>query len=685
MSVNGPNKAVDEEILLQNLQVSADQVGNLSSEFMKGLLASGILSGRQLEQLSVFVEQVSAQEEQEEVDSSERDRQWKGRLAAKLGTNETLSMWQACQCYCGHARRLLVGNHILVDPVGAGGMGHVYRAVHKSMRGERAVKIPTSVKNPMERERVTREIVVTNYLSDEAKKEQLYCYPTAYDYGKDDQHGLYFSLELLQGQTLRQVVKSRDVPLDDAEILRIIYKIAKGLAFAEKHHVVHRDIKPENIMIDGDRVVIMDFGLCKVDEAKNEELKQRLLDADVGGELRYDTSHTQTGTFGGTPRFMPPEQQIDFKNADSRADVYSLGCVLYVLSTGENPYPQATGATAVLHAHGKGGPALPSDVSPVLAQVYAHMRSKKVDNRKTPTDLVEFMEERGLTGETPIERVRRESRFTRGNIAAIGGAAALIFAGVSYLATKDSDSPDPNPTGNKPVAQGNNGLVEGEKRALEERKEKERDVAFLKQLKKFGQGMDEEQKRIDDEKFLALIKQHGPLQLSQVSEAFDLMNSQRVWPIGTVHDPEHSSSEGVTSYRVWCAPHDVRSSKTGKQKVNYILAMNRGSEILAFVPGEKAHYFNLDPNAKEQERDFQLRESSHKGEMQKYWERICSGIRLVQADQFAPPPPDSDLARKTSDLAEKAPKTPDFKHMKGLYEWAYWFIEEKGFRDYERK
>jgi eukaryotic-like serine/threonine-protein kinase len=135
---------------------------------------------------------------------------------------------------------------------------------------------------------------------------------------------LWFTMPYVEGETLRsRLLRETQLPVDDA--LRITREVADALHYAHQHGVIHRDIKPENILLSGDHALVADFGIAR---ALPPESDERL---------------TESGISLGTPQYMSPEQALAQRDVDPRTDIYSLGCVLYEMLTGEPPY---TGPTA---------------------------------------------------------------------------------------------------------------------------------------------------------------------------------------------------------------------------------------------------------------------------------------------------------------------------------------------------
>jgi len=200
----------------------------------------------------------------------------------------------------------------VLDLIGKGGMGAVYKARQKDLDRFVALKVlpARAGTDPGFTERFTREARALARLN----------HPNivvVYEFGQvQDLH--YFIMEYVDGTNLRQVERSGGLVARQA--LAIIPQICEALQFAHDKGIVHRDIKPENILIDREgNVKIADFGLAKI-------LGQR-----------QDLTLTQEGHVMGTPLYMAPEQVEHPQTVDHRADIYSLGVVFYEMLTGELP------------------------------------------------------------------------------------------------------------------------------------------------------------------------------------------------------------------------------------------------------------------------------------------------------------------------------------------------------------
>jgi serine/threonine-protein kinase len=200
-----------------------------------------------------------------------------------------------------------IGRYEILDEIGQGAMGTVYRARDPLI--ERTVAIKTVSIAQLRQEGADAE---SRFLR-EAQSAGRLSHPsivTIYDVGEAD--GLaYIAMEYLPGATLRDVMNKSPIPLGLA--LDTAMQMAEALAFAHEHGVIHRDIKPANVVVTGHRgrVKLTDFGIAHL----------------------VNSDHTQTGQMLGSPRYMSPEQAMG-REIDGRSDIFSLGAVLYEMLTG---------------------------------------------------------------------------------------------------------------------------------------------------------------------------------------------------------------------------------------------------------------------------------------------------------------------------------------------------------------
>jgi len=177
-------------------------------------------------------------------------------------------------------------------------------------------------------------------------------------------------MELVEGGSLQDLLKREGrVPL--ARAIRLISNVCTGLEFAHANGVIHRDLKPANIMIDRQGMAkIADMGLAK--------------------RVGDDIGMTQTGMAMGTPLYLAPEQALDAKHADRRADIYSLGCTLYEMVTGRVPFEGDTLARIIL-AHAQAPVPDPRSVDPALQIAVSNITMKMM--AKVPAERYQSAQE----------------------------------------------------------------------------------------------------------------------------------------------------------------------------------------------------------------------------------------------------------------------------------------------------
>ena len=231
------------------------------------------------------------------------------------------------------------GPYEIVSPIGAGGMGEVYKALDTRIDRTVAVKIlPAALAGkPEARERFEREARAISQLS-HANICQLY------DLGEqDDIH--YIVMEFLEGETLATRVAKGRLPIE--QVLRYGAEIAEGLDAAHRSGVIHRDLKPGNIMLTRSGAKLMDFGLAKaapLATTQSSGLSATMTSPNISHPL------TAEGTVIGTFQYMSPEQ-LEGKDADARSDIFSFGAVLYEIATGKRAFAgksQVSVASAIL-------------------------------------------------------------------------------------------------------------------------------------------------------------------------------------------------------------------------------------------------------------------------------------------------------------------------------------------------
>ncbi|MEU8343742.1 WD40 repeat domain-containing serine/threonine protein kinase [Actinomadura meyerae] len=322
---------------------------------------------------------------------------------------------------------VVLDRYRLVEVLGEGGMGAVWRAHDERMRRDVALK---QLKLPLNLEAGVREQLVAR-MEREARSVGRLHHPgviTVHDQFHDGEGLPWIVMELVRGRSLADAI-AVDGPLDEAEAARVGAQIAQAVAVAHEAGIVHRDIKPGNILLEGRRAVLTDFGI-----------------AAVAGE----TTLTATGALVGTPAYLSPEQVHD-REATAASDIWSLGATLYAAVEGR-PAFTGTSVAALLLAVSQGRYA-PLRRARRLAPLLHDML--RLDPRERPTAKAVAEALAALDTAPPTPDVADPvvapplPEFSRRTLlAAAGTAAAILAVPVGYLLTRDdrSEKPTQKPT-----------------------------------------------------------------------------------------------------------------------------------------------------------------------------------------------------------------------------------------------
>lgn len=298
-------------------------------------------------------------------------------LARELVSHRKLTPYQVGCLVEGRYQYLVLGNNVILDKIGEGGMGEVLKARHRHMRRTVCIKVLRSdlVNSESAAKRFRREWEAAAQLS----------HPnivTAYD--ASEERGIhYLVMEYVGGQNLGTRISS-DGPFPINQAVNYVLQAARGLEYVHSKGIVHRDIKPSNLLLDDSGVVkILDLGLARFDEP-NGERSTELMGDSPGEHL------TRENQIVGTVEYMSPEQADDTMDVDRRTDIYSLGCTLYCLLTGKAPYRADTPLKVLMAHRVREIPSLRAE-RPETPQQLERVFRKMVAKR--PTDRFETMAE----------------------------------------------------------------------------------------------------------------------------------------------------------------------------------------------------------------------------------------------------------------------------------------------------
>jgi eukaryotic-like serine/threonine-protein kinase len=273
-----------------------------------------------------------------------------------------------------------IAHYRILQSLGAGGMGAVYKAYDEKLHRVVALKLlPTEYLSQADRRR---------RFIQEARAASALNHPhilTVYEVGEDE--GLpYIAMEYIEGETVRRKIASRALQIK--ETLEIAIQIAEGLAKAHQAGIIHRDLKPENLMVSRDGYAkILDFGIAKLVHRRPERAKV-VADSEQDTLIRINT---QSGAIMGTINYMAPEQLLG-QRVDLRCDIFSFGVVLCEMLTGTRPFAdenQIDTMHAILHQEPRLRDAIKSQLPPELQRILTKALDKTPRHRyQTCAELV---------------------------------------------------------------------------------------------------------------------------------------------------------------------------------------------------------------------------------------------------------------------------------------------------------
>ena len=312
----------------------------------------------------------------------------------------------------------IVGHYRVLEKIGAGGMGEVFRARDERLGRDVALKLirPASSDNPDHLRRFEQE----------ARAAAALNHPNIlaiYDVGFEGTTP-YIVSELLKGKTLRQRFSEGPIPIREAADYAL--QIAHGLTAAHDRLIVHRDLKPENLFLTDDgRVKILDFGVAKLQAPAEEDL-----------DIANLPTVTKSGAMIGTVAYMSPEQ-LRGKTVDHRSDIFSFGAILYEMFAGRRAFRGETEVdtmTAVLREEPPDANLEEAAIPPGYQDIVKHCLEKEPENRfQSAKDLAFALQT--LSGSSsvrplPARHGRRTTKALPWAIAAVLAAAALLVTGM---------------------------------------------------------------------------------------------------------------------------------------------------------------------------------------------------------------------------------------------------------------
>ncbi len=309
-------------------------------------------------------------------------------LAGELIRRAWLTPYQANQLFQGKGQSLLLGSYVLLEKLGEGGMGSVFKARNWKLGRVVALKV-------IRKERLNSPDAVRHFEREVRAAAALSHSNIVHAFDADAIAGTHLLvMEYVEGATdLARLVK-KDGPLPVAQACEYVRQVALGLQHAHERGMVHRDIKPHNLLLtaNGKVVKVLDMGLARLGPSSGDDDRSSTM--------------TQEGAIMGTPDYIAPEQALESHTVDIRADLYSLGCTFFYLLTGRVPFPAGTLIQKVnKHQFEEPPPVetLRPDVPACVAAMVRKLMAKRPEDRhQTPAELAIALA--ALAPRTPVVR-----------------------------------------------------------------------------------------------------------------------------------------------------------------------------------------------------------------------------------------------------------------------------------------
>jgi Tol biopolymer transport system component len=322
-----------------------------------------------------------------------------------------------------------LGPYTIREPIGAGGMGQVYRAYDAKLGRDVAIKVVASV--------ASADDALLQRLEREARILASLSHPNiAAVYGLEESDGApALVMELVGGPTLADRIARKPLSVDES--LAVARQLADALEYAHEQGVVHRDLKPSNIKVSGQTTVkILDFGIAKALRAEG---------GGAGATAAATAALTQTGMVLGTPAYMAPEQ-AEGTPADRRSDVWAFGCVLYEMLTDRPPFQGNTAAATIASVLGAEPDwrRLPAATPPGVRALLVRCLTRDPRRRLQAMGDARIVLEDALAG-TPPARSTDGARRPRAGGLVRAAAAVLVFAAAGWLVGRHLGRPSDQP------------------------------------------------------------------------------------------------------------------------------------------------------------------------------------------------------------------------------------------------